>query len=420
MSHDNDNLSYVQVIPGEIGFDLPNSNQTSTLLTAAEGCAGLSESVIPQHGNCDSSRPQNKSLWFEVDPLLVASASRAGEGRLSWLWHIARYIDPNGSNHVYLDDLFTSILKADKNLSKTQFDRYLRDGVKAGYWTLTKQGRRGQDYRRRLFYTSYGKLALRQVADEGTDHVGALPPVLINLRWQYFLPHAYAGWFAVKIHAKNKQNKRLKSLHISRPTIERVWGITAPTQIKWERIAHIHITAGIEQADENARPGTDTPEHAAPYATMDGKVQWSWRTINSYKPPAMLISESKRTRLTVRRKCRAMAQKLGTESKPLSTSGQAEKSAEGLPTPFVRISFDYSKPRTGFKQAKGYNAHHEHNSGEFTRVFIGRDKYGRNRWERVISEYAQRTPIVGRDLERMSTTEWFDFKRSIRCGMAAL
>jgi hypothetical protein len=413
----------VQVKTGEIGFDLPNSNQTSTLLTAAEAYSALGDAVIPQHGNCDSSRSQNKPLWFEVDPLLVASASRAGEERLSWLWHLARYINQNGSNHAYLDDLYATARKADKDLSKTQFERYMRDGLKAGYWTLTRQGRRGEIYRRRLFYTSYENLALRQVADEGTDHVGALPRVLINLRWRYFLPTAYAGWFAVKIYtknAKNKQNKRLRSLHISRPTIERIWGITAPTQIKWERIAHIHITAGTEQADENARPGTDTPEHATPYATIDGKVQWSWRTINSYKPPAMQISESKRTRLTVRRKCRAMAQELGAESKPLSTSGQAEKSAEGLPKPFVRISFDYSKPRTGFKQAKDYNAHHEHNSGEFTRVFIGRDKYRRNRWERVISEYAQRTPIVGRDLERMNTTKWFDFKRSIRCGMAAL
>jgi hypothetical protein len=413
----------VQVKTGEIGLDLPNSNQTSTSLTPAEAPATLGGSDIPHHGDCDRSHPQNKPLWFEVDPLLVASASRAGEGRLLWFWYLARYSDQNGSNHVYLGDLFVIACEADKHLSKTQFDRYLRDGVKAGYWTLTRQGRRGEIYRRRLFYTSYGKLALRQVVSEGTDHVGTLPHVLINLHWHYFLPTVYAGWFAAKIHAKNgknKQNKRLKSLHISRPTIERVWGITTPTQIKWERIAHIHITAGIEQADENARPGTDTPEYATPYATMDGKVQWSWRSINSYKPPAIRISESKRTRLTVRCKCRAMALKLGTESKPLSTSGQAEKSAEGLPTPFVRISFDYSKPRTGFKQAKGYNAHHEHNSGEFMRVFIGRDKYGRNRWERVISEYAQRTPIVGRDLERMSTLEWFDFKRSMRCGMAAL
>jgi hypothetical protein len=370
--------------------------------------------------NIAAKRPQNKPLWFEVDPLLIASASRAGEERLSWLWHLARYTDENGSNHAYLDDLYAIVRKADKDLSKEQFERYLRDGVKRGYWTLTRQGRRGQHYRRRMFYTSYNNLALRQVASEGTDHVGTKPNVLINLRWRYFLPHAYAGWFAVKIQAKREQNKRLKAVHISRPTIERIWGVTAPTQIKWERIARIRVTVGVEQADETAIPGTDTPDYATPYATIDGKVQWSWRTINSYKPPAMQISKSKRTRLTVRRKCRAMVQELGAESEPLSTFGQAEKSAEGLPTPFVHISFDYSKPRTGFKEAKRYNAHYRGDSGEFTRVFIGKDKHGRNRWERVISQYTQRTPIVGRDLERMNTLKWFDFKRSMRCGMAAL
>ena len=36
MFHDSENVLRMQVIPGKIGFDLPNSNVFSTLLTAAE------------------------------------------------------------------------------------------------------------------------------------------------------------------------------------------------------------------------------------------------------------------------------------------------------------------------------------------------------------------------------------------------
>src|SRR5690349_9045525 len=56
MSHDNDNLSYVQVIPGEIGFDLQFSNDFQTLLTMAEAYFYLGYSVIPLTGDADLGR----------------------------------------------------------------------------------------------------------------------------------------------------------------------------------------------------------------------------------------------------------------------------------------------------------------------------------------------------------------------------
>jgi len=369
-----------------------------------------------------------KTLYAFCDTQLIARSSRDGQERLLWLWNITKYT-AQGANHVYIDELYSNARKADKNLSKTQFDHYMREGVKAGYWTLTGQGRRGQDYRRKVFFTGYEKLSVAGVADDGTNRAASMPFVEINLRWRYFLPQAYAGWMAVHIKAKlrvktnllgqMKRPARMNALHISRQTLERVWGVSVPTMIKWEKIARIKVKPGIEQFDENAIPGTDTHEHARPYATIDGKIQWVERTINSYIPPVMRISESKRTRLNVRRQCRTVIKDMGVSDQPSSTNGQIEDqtSTGGLPAPFTPVSFDYRKSRDGFKSAQKFCKHHK--SGAI-RVFIGVDRHGRNVWERVLTAFNQRTPLHGRDTARMNTTQWIEFARKVRLGMAAL
>jgi hypothetical protein len=212
----------------------------------------------------------------------------------------------------------------------------------------------------------------------------------------------------------------LNALHISRQTLERVWGVSIPTLIKWENIAEIEVIAGIEQANEFARPGTDIPTYCSPYITKNGKLRYTWRTINSYKPPSMRISVSRQTRLTVRQKCRATIEDLSTNSQPRSNLEQADhKSATGLPAPFVPISFDYRKSKDSFKKAKRLST--RSSRGEvITRVFIGKDKYGRNQWERIVDCFTQTTLVGERDYQRMSTPEWAEFKRQFRLGMASL
>ena len=219
-----------------------------------------------------------KNLYSFTDINLLARSSRAGDTRLLWLWHILKYT-AEGGNWAFIDDLYTSAHKADRSLSETQFDRYIRAGEKAGYWNLTGQGRRGQtDYRRKVFFTSYEKLAIAGAADDGSNGAGARPFVEINLRWRYFIAQAYAGWMNVQIKAKlrikknilgqTKPTKRIKAYHISRQTLERVWGVSVPTLIKWEKIARIKVKPGIEQVDENAVPGVDTHADARPYACL--------------------------------------------------------------------------------------------------------------------------------------------------------
>ena len=372
----------------------------------------------------------SKTLYSFADVQLIDRASRTGETRLIWMWYLARHVDKNGSNHVYIDELYSNARKADRNLSKAQFDRYMRDGIKAGYWTLTGQGRRGQDYRRKVFYTGYNKLATAGAADDGTNGAGSMPFVEINLRWRYFLPQAYAGWMAVHIKSKNrvktnilgqkKRSARTNAYHISRQTLERVWGVTVPTLIKWEKIARIKVRHGIEQVNENARLGIDTHADAKPYATTDGKIQWVGQSINSYIPPVMRISASKLTRLNVRRQCRAIVEAMGTDSQPASINGQSEHNSDGgLPAPFVPISFDNRKSNKGFKSAKAYCNRHKDFTGAM-RVLIGVDQYGRNVWERVVTAFHQTTPLHSRDTARMNTPQWVEYSRQMRLGIAAL
>lgn len=392
--------------------------------------AGKSKLPVVGSVNTSHKNPTSKTLYGFADAQLIARSSRAGDARLLWLWHITKYA-ANGANCAFIDELYTRARKADRTLSKTQFDYYMRAGEKAGYWNLTGQGRRGQDYRRKVFYTSYSKLSVAGATDDGTNHVGAMPFVEINLRWRYFLPHAYAAWMAVHIKAKlrvktnilgqKKRSARTNALHISRQTLERVWGVTVPTLIKWEKIARIKVTRGIEQSNEHARLGIDTHADVRPYATTDGKTQWVGRAINSYIPPVMRMSESKRTRLNVRRECRAIVKAMGTDSQPASINGQSEclNSDGGLPVPFVPISFDNRKSNKGFKSAKAYCNRHKGFTGAI-RVLIGVDQYGRNVWERVVTAFHQTTPLCSRDIDRMNTPQWIEYSRQMRLGIAAL
>lgn len=381
--------------------------------------------------NTTHKNPSSKTLYAFCDTQLIARSSRIGDTRLLWLWHILKYA-AKGGNWAFIDDLWALAHKADKDLSKTQFDRYIRAGEKAGYWMLTGQGRRGQDYRRKVFFTSYKKLATAGAAEDGTNGAGSQPFVEINLRWRYYVAHAYAGWMNVQIKAKlrvktnilgqKKPSKRLKELHISRQTLERVWGVSVPTLIKWEKIAHIKVKSGIEQMDENAIPGTDTHPDARPYATIDGKIQWVEQSINSYIPPVMRISESKLTRLNVRRQCRAVVKAIRASdqpSDPHNARAESQTSDGGLPVSFTPIAFDYRKSKDGFQSAqKHFNS--KNGITGVIRVRIGKDRYGRNVWERVITAFEQRTPLVGRDYLRMSTPQWIEYARQMRVGMAAL
>ena len=61
-SYDNENFLCVQVISRQLGFDLPDSNRTLTLSTAAEAYFYLGYSVIPLLGDLDPLRPKMPAI----------------------------------------------------------------------------------------------------------------------------------------------------------------------------------------------------------------------------------------------------------------------------------------------------------------------------------------------------------------------
>lgn len=366
------------------------------------------------------------NLQSYVDPMLIARASRNGQTRLSWLWNLAHYLDGMGVGFVYLDDLFILAKQADRDLSQSQFDKFIRAGKKDEYWTLTRQAYRGEkEYRRRLFYTSYQKLALKGAGQDNTNIPGA-KSVLINLHWKKYLPLAYAAWFKVNIDAKQntktlidgtkKQSRKNNLLLISRQRITEIWGISAPTQRKWEQIAHIEVKPTLVQAEEGAQRGIDIPDHATPFLTKNNSRQWRWQTVNNYKPSSMKISDSKRTRKTLRRKYRALVNNADSDDQPLSTQGQEQGNSlpcsEGSLRSFEQRYFDYKHAKDGFKAAKSYKKHCQSARDDTpSYVTIGRDRFGRLKLEKVVTTYQQQTTVDSWDRERMYALEWLEYCR---------
>ena len=329
---------------------------------------------LPDNVRTTNIKPQSEQRYkgyrLYVDPQLVARSVRMDTYREMWFWHIARFIDTRGAGFAYIGDLFKTAHKLDSGLHKAEFDKYLRRGEDAGFWTCSRQARRGEkDYRRKLFYTAETKLALAHAGADGTNWPGA-PKVEIPLRWGKYLPMAYAGWFKLLIDHKTrartlingtkKRSKRLKVVSIARATIEAVWGISPHTQIKWEKLAGIQVRHSRVQADEKTS-WSDIAEYAWPYLTNDGKEQWAWDGVNAYQPPKMKVSKSKRTRLNLRRQYRAkVAGRVDSSAQPLSLMEQPadvqDTSGQGTQRTFETIYLDYGTAKDGFEAAKRVEA----------------------------------------------------------------
>lgn len=348
-----------------------------TYLDMLTGFADEVGAIIELPAESPTQKPQleqrYKGYRLYVDPQLVARSVRMEQHREMWFWHVARFLDKSGAGFAYIADLFTAARKCDSSLKKEEFDKYLRRGEDAGFWTCSRQARRGEKtYRRKLFYTAETKLALAHAGEDGTNWPGA-PKVEIPLRWGKYLPMAYAAWFKLLIDHKTrertlidgtkKRSKRLKVVSISRASIEAVWGISPHTQIKWEKLAGIQVQHSRVQADEKTH-WSDIKDYAWPYLTNDGKEQWMWDGVNAYKPPKMKVSKSKRTRLNMRRQYRAKVVEAGgvdSDAQPLSLMEQPADvqntlSGQGTQRPFETIYLDYGKAKDGFEAAKKVEA----------------------------------------------------------------
>lgn len=385
--------------------------------------------IVEQPKPKPQSQERYKGYRLYVDPQLVARSARQGEGRAMWLYQIARFIDKSSAGYVPIADLFKTAHKLDSSLSKEIFERYLRAAEAAGYfYKPERQARRGEkNYRRRIWYIAETKLCLADAGQDGTNWPGA-PKVEIPLRWGKFLPFAYAAWFKVLIDEKTrsrvlvdgtkKRSKRLKSSSMSRATIQAVWGISPHTQIKWEKIAGIVVRHSRVQADEKTHWSDIPANYSWPYLTNDGKEQWMWDGVNSYSPPKLKVSQSKRTRLTMRRQYRAKVGGVESDAQPLSiiqqpADGQQPSAGEGTQRPFETIYHDYGKVKDGFEALK------KSESGRQKRrptqdplpprkqqVMLGNRGALSIRQQVWTNRPSQTTPLVGIDYPKMASAEW--------------
>jgi hypothetical protein len=327
---------------------------------------------------CIQSRPEStRNGTTDTDFDLARCAIRAKQTRLFWLWSIARYVDPSGA--VYLDELYPRARRFDHNLTRRVFDDALRAGVRAGYWTLTSQARRGQsNYRRRMFYTGYDRLAQRLYSDD-TNPPGSLPHAAISLRWNGFEARCYAGWIAASC-----EQRGISALPISRENLTILTGASVPTLMTWENIADISVQKGKVQVASDA-PGFalgDLPEHATIYLTSTGQERYEHRTVNRYHPPKMRFSTSRRTRLTVRRHCI----KTFSEHSLSAYCGQPVTTGDGLPGAFERVYFVSDEPQEAAKRADNYTRHSKRAQFNTRRkVYLGQDRQGNARFEWLVA-----------------------------------
>ena len=79
MTHNNEDVLCVQVISRQLGFDLPISNVSPTLLTAAEAYFYLGWSVIPLLGDLDPTRPKVPAIPWAAFQRRHASLEEQGQ-----------------------------------------------------------------------------------------------------------------------------------------------------------------------------------------------------------------------------------------------------------------------------------------------------------------------------------------------------
>lgn len=385
-----------------------------------------------------------KGYRLFVDPQLVARSCRIDDlsdtqshaRRALWLYHIARFLDHvddqniDSSGFVYIADMLKTAQKLDSAMNKAEFDKYLRWGEKAGFWTCSRQARRGETaYRRKLFYTAETKIMLAGAGQDGTNWPGA-PKVEIPLRWGKYLPFAYAAWFRVLVDEKTrarmrvdgtkKRSKRLRVVSISRASIQAVWGISPHTQIKWENAAGVTVRHSRVQYDEKTN-WSDIPDYARPYLTNDGKEQWSGDGVNTYAPPKMKVSKSKQTRLSMRRQYRAKIKGMDSDAQPLSDTQQPAADADigalagqGTQRPFEPIYHDYQTARDGLDALKKTEHGRQKRRGKTKdplpprkqQVTLGNRGAVVIRQELWSNRPVQTTPLAGIDYRRMATAEW--------------
>lgn len=373
----------------------------------------------PQPESGVEQQPASMPEQAALDPELARLAIRRGEARPFWLWCIARALDRRGAGWVYLDDLLAAASAQDDRLSERQFARAVRAGASLRFWTRSRQRRRGErDFRRRLYYASYARLAERLTDPDNTNLPGERQ-VVVPLRWETFEAHCYAAWLTARIHARRGHREELP---ISRQSLGDLFGVSVPTLLQWEASADIRAVPNYVQTHETT-PGDDVPAHATVYQTAGGALRPTWRTVNSYVPPSMEVKDSKRTRLTVRRRCRATVNDSAcSEGQPLRVCGAAvRRDGEGPPAPFERRYFDDPTPADGFRSVKSYELHSPRaRSGTARLVHIGSSfRKGAQVWE-LVTRYRQRTVVGEQDWRAMCSKRFRQTQRAYAAGYAAL
>jgi hypothetical protein len=413
-------------------------SQNNPIPTWLQDFADQHGAVVTAHvtPSLPQSEQRSKGYRLYADAQLVARSVRQHAQRELWLWQIARFLDAKGAGRVFVADLLKIAQKLDPSLTKAEFDKYLRRGEKAGFWTCSRQAYRGETetaYRRKLFYTAETKLALAGAGQDGTNWPGT-PKVEIPLRWGKYLPFAYAAWFRVLIDEKTrsrmlvdgtrKRSKQLKVVSISRAVIQAVWGISPHTQIKWEKIAGVVVKHSRVQADEKTHWSDIPADYAWPYLTNDGKEQWMWDGVNSYTPPKLKVSKSKRTRLKMRRQYRAKVGGVDSDAQPLSileqpADGQQPAAGQGTQRPFETIYHDYGKAKDGFEAVKKIESGRQKRRPtkepmppRKQQVTLGSRGIMAVR-QQVTNRPVQTTPLIGIDYQRMNSIAWSERRSNL-------
>jgi hypothetical protein len=145
-----------------------------------------------------------------------------------------------------------------------------------GYWTLDTS-------RKRIYLTGQVKVAaqlVRKATETGEeDIVGTNLPgrrrVKVSLAGslQEASARLYAAWFA----SKDLQHK---GTIISRETLCRLWQVSVPTLLTWERIAGIDSQSSYAQT--NGTSIDRVPSYAYLTLNRDGSYSAAWRLPNTY------------------------------------------------------------------------------------------------------------------------------------------